>query len=168
MDGLTGQSAITEERTSLWKPMLAGAALVAIVVVVIAMFSHKEPQQAPVGPPAYAANIKISDVKMSTAENFVGASVMYIDGNLTNAGVKTVSRVVTQVTFKDSMDQVVQSDAVPLYVIDSSGPIPNPVDLSTAPLAPGESKPFRITFEHVSTAWNQAYPTLAVTDVTAR
>jgi hypothetical protein len=94
--------------------------------------------------------------------------VTYIEGTVANTGEKNVSRVVTQVTFKDSMDQVAQSDSVALYVIDSSGPVPNPVDLSTAPLAPGQSKPFRITFEHVSTAWNQAYPTLTVTDVTAK
>jgi hypothetical protein len=148
--------------------MLAGAGLVVVVVAIVAMLSRQEPQKVPDGPPAYAANIRISDVKMSTAENFVGASVMYIDGSLTNAGDKTVSRVVTQVTFKDSMDQVVQSDAVPLYVIDSTGPVPNPVDLSASPLAAGKSKPFRITFEHVSTAWNQTYPTLVVTDVTAK
>jgi hypothetical protein len=143
--------------------MLAAATLVVVVVAVIALLSHSEPRVA-VGPPAYAANIKISDIKMSAAENFVGASVTYIDGTLTNAGDKTVTHVVAQVTFKDSMDQVAQSETVPLYIVDSTGT----VDLSVAPLPSGQSKPFRITFEHVSAAWNQAFPTLAVTDVTTK
>ena len=145
--------------------MLAGVVLVVVVVGAIVFLSRSEPKVA-TAPPAYAANLKISDVKMSTAENFVGASVIYIEGVVSNAGDKTVSRVVTQVTFKDSMGQVAQSETVPLYVIDSSGPYPNPVDLNAAPLGPGKAKPFRITLEHVSAEWNQAYPTLEVTDVT--
>src|SRR5450432_2902960 len=161
MDGLTEQSPLTEDRTSHWKPMLAGVVLVVVDVAVIALLSRSEPK-APAALPAYAVNLKISDVKMSTAQNFVGASVTYIEGNVTNAGDKTVTHVVTQVTFKDSMGQVAQAETVPLYVIDSSGPYPNPVDLSAAPLAPGKAKPFRITFEHVSAEWNQAYPTLEV------
>ena len=36
------------------------------------------------------------------------------------------------------------------------------------PLAPGQSKPFRLTFEHISADWNHAYPELQVTDVTLR
>jgi hypothetical protein len=167
MDGLTGQSPLTEERSSLLKPMLAGGALVVVVVAIIVLLSHKEPVVA-VGPPAYAANIKILDMKMSTSENFVGSAVTYIDGNVTNAGDKTVTHIVARVTFKDSMDQVAQSETVPLYVIDSSVPYPNPIDLNVAPLAAGKSKPFRITFEHVSNAWNQAYPALEVTDVIAK
>lgn len=167
MDGLTEHSPLTEDRDSHWKPMLAGVVLVVVVVAAIAFLSRNEPKTA-IGPPAYAANIKISDVKMSTAQNFVGASVTYLEGNVTNAGDKIVTHVVTQVTFKDSMGQVAQAETVPLYVIDSSGPYPNPVDLSAVPLAPGKAKPFRITFEHVSAEWNQAYPTLEVTDVTIK
>jgi hypothetical protein len=167
MDGLTEQPPLTEEGGSHWKPMFAGVVLVVVVVAVIALLSRREPKP-PVGAPPYAANIKISDVKMSTAENFVGASVTYIDGSVSNAGDKTVTHLVTQVTFKDSMGQIVQAETVPIYVIDRSGPYPNPVDLSAAPLAPGKARPFRITFEHVSAEWNQAYPALEVTDVTVK
>ena len=42
---------------------------------------------------------------------------------------------------------------------------PDAVDLTVAPLAPGQSKPFRLTFEHVTAEWNHEYPELRVTDV---
>jgi hypothetical protein len=167
MDGLIEQSPLNQDHDSHWRPILVGLALVVIIVGVIVALTRSEPK-ATTGPPPYVANIKISDVKMSTAENFVGASVTYVEGIVTNAGDKTVTHVVTQVTFNDSMGQVAQAETVPLYVIDSSGPYPNPVDLSASPLSPGQAKPFRITFEHVSAEWNQAYPTLEVADVTLK
>jgi hypothetical protein len=105
---------------------------------------------------------------MSTAQNFVGASVTYIEGTVSNRGDKTVGHAVVQVTFQDSMGQVAQAETVPLYVVDSSGPYPNPVDLTASPLAPGQAKPFRLTFEHVSADWNQAYPQLQVSDVSVK
>jgi hypothetical protein len=167
MDGLIEKPPLAEEDGSHWKPMLAGLAVILVIVAGIVVLFRSQPKP-PAGPPAYAANIKISEVKMSTAENFVGASVTYIEGKVSNTGDKTATRVVVQVTFKDFMDQVAQSETVPLYVIDSSGPYPNPVDLRVSPLGPAQSKPFRITFEHVSSEWNQAYPTIEVTDVTLK
>ena len=167
MEGLTDQPSLGEANETHWRPIMVGIALVVIVVGIIAWLSRNEPKTV-TGPPPYAANVKISDVKMSTAENFVGASVTYVEGKVTNTGDKTVTHVVTQVTFKDSMGQVVQAETVPLYVIDSTGPYPNPVDLSASPLAPGQSKPFRITFEHVSADWSREYPTLEVADVSVK
>ncbi len=42
---------------------------------------------------------------MSAAENFVGATVSYVDGTVTNAGDKTVTHVMVEVNFKDDMGQ---------------------------------------------------------------
>jgi len=104
-------------------------------------------------------------LKMSAAQNFVGATVTYLDGTVTNAGDKTVTHATIEVTFKDEMGQVAQREDVPLHVLQTTGPYPDAVDLSISPLAPGASKPFRLTFEHVSDAWNQQYPELHVMDV---
>ena len=81
-----------------------------------------------------------------------------------------MTHAIVHVAFKNSLGQVAQAEDVPLHVL-TSGPYPDTVDLSASPLAPGQSKPFRLTFEHVSTDWNQAYPDLQVTShcqVTAR
>jgi hypothetical protein len=74
MEGLTDQSSLNESNETHWRPILVGIALVVIVVGIIAWLSRNEPRTV-TGPPPYAANLKISNVKMSTAENFVGASV---------------------------------------------------------------------------------------------
>ena len=105
---------------------------------------------------------------MSAAENFVGATVSYIDGTITNSGQQTVTHAVVTVTFKDSMGQLAQRDDVPLHVLQTSGPYPDVVDLSASPLGPGQSKPFRLTFERISEQWNHEYPELKLSDVTVK
>jgi len=147
------------------KAIVIGVIGVVAVVGVIALLTRAAPKRL-VEPHPYAANLKLSDLKMSAAENFVGASVTYIDGTVTNAGDKTVTHAVVHVNFKNSLDQIAQAEDVPLHVLQTSGPYPDTVDLSASPLAAGQSKPFRLTFEHVSADWNQAYPELQVTDVT--
>ena len=140
--------------------ILAVVALVAIVAVAL----REKPRPAS-GPPAYAAKLQITDLKMSQAQNFVGASVTYIDGTLTNIGDKTVTHVVVHVTFKDSYGQVAQIEDVPIRLLQTSGPYPDTVDLAASPLAPAQSKPFRLIFEHVSEQWGQGYPELQIAEV---
>src|SRR5215467_10537103 len=96
---------LTEERdNSRW--IILGA-LVAIAAIVIAFaLLTREKHQAPVGPPPYAANLKISDLKMSRAQNFVGATVTYIEGTITNSGGKTVTHAIVRATFRDPYNQV--------------------------------------------------------------
>jgi hypothetical protein len=144
------------------KAIVIGVIAVVAVVGVIALLTRAAPKRL-VEPHPYAANLKLSDLKMSAAENFVGASVTYIDGTVTNAGDKTVTHALVHVNFKNSLDQVAQAEDVPLHVLQTSGPYPDTVDLSASPLAPGQSEPFRLTFEHVSADWNHAYPELQVT-----
>ena len=105
---------------------------------------------------------------MSAAENFVGATVSYLDGTVANIGDKTVTHAVVTVIFKDSMGQLAQQEDVPLHVLQTSGPYPDAVDLSTSPLGPGQNKPFRLTFESISEQWNHEYPELKISDVTVK
>ena len=164
MGGLIQPSPTAGERESNLLPVLLGIALVVVVVGLIAYFSRSQPKPATPAHP-YAANVKLTDVKMSAAENFVGASVTYIDGTVTNAGDKTVTHAVVHVVFRNSLNQVAQAEDVALRILQTSGPYPDAVDLTVSPLAPGQSKPFRLSFEHVTADWNQAYPELKVTDV---
>jgi Protein of unknown function (DUF2393) len=167
MGGLIEPSPLSEPQDSNWRPILASVAVVLVLMALIAWFLRSQPRAAG-GPPPYAANIKFSDLKMSQAQNFVGATVTYIEGTVTNSGDKTVTHVVVHVIFQDAMGEVAQLEDVPLHVQQPTGPYQDAVDLSASPLAPGQSKPFRLTFEHVSANWNQAYPDLRVTDVTVK
>ena len=168
MGGLIEPSPLTEKQSdSNLRPILLGVALVVVVVGVIALLTRGSPKSA-TPPHPYAANLKVSDLKMSAAENFVGASVTYIDGIVTNTGDRTVTHAIVHVAFKNSLGEVAQAEDVPLHVLQTSGPYPDAVDLSLSPLAPGQGKPFRLTFEHISSDWNQAYPNLQVTDVSLK
>lgn len=166
--GLIEPSPLSQpQRDSNLRPILAGVVLVVVVLGGIVLFFRGTPK-GPAAPHPYSSNLKVSDLKMSQAENFVGAKVTYIDGNVTNAGGKTVVRAMVHITFKNSMDQIAQVEDLPLRVLQTGGPYPDAVDLSVSPLGPGQSKPFRLTFEHITTDWNQAYPDLQVTDVTLK
>ncbi len=105
---------------------------------------------------------------MSAAENFVGATVSYVDGTVTNSGDKTVTHIVVEVVFKDDLGQLVQREDIPMQVLKTSGPYPEAVDFSVSPLGPGQSKTFRLTFESISAQWNRQYPEIQVTDVALR
>jgi hypothetical protein len=164
MGGFIQPAPATEERESNWRVLAIGAALVAILIGLLAYISVSG-RKGPAAPHPYAANVKITNPKMSAAENFVGATVSYIDGTVTNTGNQTVTHAMVSVIFKDSMGQMAQREDVALHVLDTSGPYPDAVDLSAAPLGPGQSKPFRLTFETISQQWNHEYPELTVTDV---
>jgi Protein of unknown function (DUF2393) len=105
---------------------------------------------------------------MSAAENFVGATVSYVDGTVTNSGDKTVTHVIVEVQFKDDMGQLAQREDIPMQVLKTTGPYPEAVDFSVAPLAPGQSTTFRLTFESISAQWNHQYPDIQVTDVAVK
>lgn len=166
MGGLIQPSPTQEQDETNLVPILIG--LVAVVIAVgIIVLVWRQPKGA-TAPHPYAANVKLSDIKMSAAENFVGASVTYVDGTVTNTGDKTVIHAVVHVIFRNSISEVAQAEDVPLHVLQLGGPYPDAVDLLSSPLQPGQSKPFRLTFEHVSSDWNQNYPELEVTDVTVK
>jgi hypothetical protein len=165
--GVIQPSPAPHESNSNWRPIVIGVAIVVVIVALIVIGLREEPK-GPNGPAPYANNLKISNLKMSAAENFVGATVSYIDGTLTNSGDKTVTGASARVIFKDSMDQTVGDERVPLHVLETKGPYPDTVDLSASPIPPGQSKTFRLTFESISNQWNHQYPEIQILDVATR
>src|SRR5215510_3810705 len=134
MGGFIQPNPTAEERETNWRAIGIAAGVVLLIIAVLLVVSRTQ-QKPPSNPHPYVANVKLSDLKMSAAENFVGATVSYIDGTVTNAGDKTVTHAVVTVIFKDSLGQLAQREDVPLHVLQTSGPYPDAVDLSTAPLA---------------------------------
>src|SRR5271154_1430217 len=135
MGGLIEPSPLSQpQRDSNWVPIALGVAFIVVAVGIVAWFLRSQPKTV-AAPPAYAGNLKFSDLKMSTAQNFVGASVTYLDGTMTNSGDQTATHVMIHVVFHDSMGQVAQLEDVPLRMLQTSGPYPDAVDLSASPLA---------------------------------
>jgi hypothetical protein len=157
----------TQEPDHSRRFIIVAIAVVVGLAVVAALLLRQPVKTAPKIPP-YAAKLQISDIKMSQAQNFVGASVTYVDGNIANSGDRIVTRAVVRVTFRDSYGQVAQMENVPVKLLQTSGPYPDTLDLAAAPLVPGQTKPFRLIFEHVSEQWNQAAPELKIIDVTLK
>jgi hypothetical protein len=156
-----------EERDSS-RRIIAIAVITVIVVAIIAAFLLRGQPKSASGPPPYAANLKLSDLKMSAAENFVGATVSYVDGTVTNSGDKTITHAIVEVQFKDDMGQLAQREDIPMQVLKTDGPYPEAVDFSVSPLGPGQSQSFRLTFESISAQWNHQYPDIRVTDVAVK
>ena len=166
MGGLIQPSPVAEE-SAAWRPILIGVVIVVVIVGAVVLGLREAPK-GPQGPPPYATSLKVSEIKMSAAENFVGATVSYVDGTITNSGNKTVTHAMIQTLFKDDIGQIVGNETMPLHVLQTSGPYPDAVDLSTSPLQPGQSKPFRLTFESISAQWNHQVPELQITDVVTK
>jgi len=158
--GSLGQPApAVEERDS--SRVIIVAAVVGVIVVMLAIaFLLREPPKAAKTVSPYAASLKLSD--------FIGATVTYIDGRITNTSDKTVTSVVVEVVFRDDMGQVALRDEVPLRLLRQTGPYPEPVDLSVMPLAPGQTQPYRLTFDRISAQWNRQYPEIRVADAAVK
>lgn len=165
MGGLLQTTPVLQEKKSRLGLIVAVSALLALVVVLYFVRSSPRPTSQPA---PYAASLKFNDIKMSTADNFAGTSVTYIDGIITNGGAQTVSAVTVEVTFLDGQNQVCQRDVLPLHVLKSTTDYDDIVDLQKTPLTPGDSKPFRLTFDHVSAEWAQSYPQIRAMSVTAQ
>ncbi len=92
---------------------------------------------------AYLSSLSLSDLRMSAAVNYLGDTVTYLDGSVTNNGAKPVRSLEVELSFVDILNQVVlREDAHPL---------------STS-LQPGETRAFRVSFDHMPVDWNQAPP----------
>jgi hypothetical protein len=167
MGGLIQPSRVDDGADSSRRTIVIAVAVVMVIAVVLALLLRTPPKSAS-GPPAYAANLKVSDLKMSAAENFVGATVSYVDGTVTNAGGKTVTHVIVEVNFKDDMGQLAQREEIAMQALKTTGPYPEAVDFSVSPLGPGQSTAFRLTFEKISAQWNHQYPDIRVADVAVR
>jgi hypothetical protein len=161
------ESPAAEERDSSRLVIVVAVVIVFGVALAAALLLRQAPKPVRVASP-YIAKVKLSDFKMSAAENFIGATVNYIDGTITNNGDKTVTHAIVEVNFEDSMGQLAQREELPLRILRTNGAYLEPVDLSAAPLAPGQAASFRLTIDSISAQWNHQYPDLSITDVTVK
>jgi len=158
------------ENATPWAAILAGGLLLLLVVGALAFLTRPEAPAVPVGPPAvtphaYGEKLQITGLKMTEVENFVGGNVTYLEGNLINGGDRTVTGVSLQVVFRNSLGEVAQKETLAVKVHQQVGSYTDVVDLKAAPLQPGVSRGFRLTFDHVSADWNHVYPELTVVAV---
>src|SRR5215469_7982803 len=99
------------ESTTPWGAIIIGAVAVLVVIGIIFFFSTRgRSSQGGSEPDPYATNLRISDETLSTAQNFAGQEVTYIEGKVTNKGQSTVDGATVQIAFKNSLGEVVQRE----------------------------------------------------------
>ncbi|HKE07114.1 MAG TPA: hypothetical protein VKB48_04745 [Candidatus Acidoferrum sp.] len=99
---------------------------------------------------AYAKTVRIDNVALSRAENFLHQEVTILDADAVNAGTRAVEALSVTVEFADTLNQVVLRETRPA--------------LGTPPstLAPGQSRHFQISFDRVPASWNMQQPSVHV------
>jgi hypothetical protein len=133
---------------------MVGAVMLALLAVIVYFWhSHSATEFSASAIPteeqkAYFHLLEFTDLHMSVAQNFLGDNVTYLDARVKNAGTKTVRRLDLDLTFVDTLSQVILRERA------------YPVSLRTSPLKPGESRAFRVSFEHIPIDWNQAAPAI--------
>ena len=137
---------LPRHRNGTGAPFTIGLILVVAVVAGIAFVSRNSNQPKTEANP-YAEKLQPSDLTLSAADNFVGATVTYLDMSLTNTGDRTVAGGQVEASFKNSLGEVVQKEIVPIHVLQASqlGGYPDIMDLSMSPLAAGQTKKVRLT-----------------------
>ena len=149
-----------------WIPLLVGLVAVIVALGTIYLFTR---HKSDVGtqPNPYAEKLKLSEIKLSAAENYMGGTVTYLDFNITNMGDRALVGAAVNAQFKDSMGQIVQKETIPLHVLvgNQLAGYPDLVDLSRVPIGPGQTRTVRITLEHISDAWDQSYPAMELVDL---
>ena len=154
----------TEARS--WTPYLIGLVAVIVVVGIIVVLTRNHGQStARIDP--YAAKLQISNPKLSAAENYVGGTVTYLDVDITNTGDKALTGAAMKLVFKNTLNEVVQTETIPLHILvqNQMGGYPDLVDLSRSPIGPGQTRTARMTLEHISADWNQTSPDMQLIDL---
>jgi hypothetical protein len=155
-----------ESRARNWTPFVVGAVAVIVVIVVLVVFTRHTGKRAQQVNP-YASKLQISYAKVSAAENYMGGTVTYLDATITNTGDQSLVGADMNLVFKNTMNEIVQKETIPLHVLveNQMGGYPDLVDMSRSPIAPGHSKNVRMTLEHISADWDQAPPAMQLVNL---
>ena len=155
-----------EEQRSRTVPLAVGAGVIIVALVLIFVFSRGAQQNTgPAPEDPYSSNVRVSDVKMSRAQNFVGANVTYVQGQIANAGSKTITSATVESVFRNTLGQVVDRQSQSLMLLQERPNYTDAISLSQQPLTPNMQREFRLTFEHISADWNQGLPELRFTRI---
>lgn len=163
-------SATREPRSPV--PWIIAGAIVLVVLGAVVFLGRRSQPANPGGaglapPDPYAASLPVTHLQMSQASSVAGSQSTYVDGQIANQGSKTVTAITVQVAFHGFTNPIAQKDTLPLSLIRTRQPYVDTQPVSAAPLAPGQTREFRLIFENIPQDWNQNYPEIRIISVTA-
>jgi hypothetical protein len=155
-----GESSYAKQRSQFPVAFLAGLIIVAILVggiVLVVLHTRNDSTGAarklPFGPSeqAYAERVHFRDIRLAHATNFLNQDFTYVGGTISNDGVRDIRALEVEIEFRDALNQVILRETQELVVP------------GTDPIAAGQRRDFQVTLEHLSSEWNQQYPSIQVT-----
>lgn len=114
------------------------------------------------GADGYAPSLPITSVQMSEATNGTGGKATYVDGTVANTGGRTLTGALAQVTFHTADGAAPYREIVPLALIRIREPYVDLQPLGASPLAPSQTREFRLIFESVPSNWDSKPPEIQV------
>jgi len=134
-------------------------ALVLIVGAAAFLYLTRAAQRPPEPPAAltgdartYVRNgfLPIKDVDMQAHESYLKQQIVEITGKIGNNGNRVVSNAQIYCVFKDAYGQVVLRERVAIV---------------RQKLSPSDTQSFRLAFDSVPAAWNQALPDIVIASI---
>jgi len=168
IDNAFDSSSPKQERN--WLPIAIASAIVVVVLAAVLVTQEHARQTVPATlvsapPDPYAANLALTNLKMSESANLAGGKMTYLDGQIANLGTTTVTAVTVQVLFRSYAHEIAQNETQALKLIRIREPYIDVEPVSAAPLKPGDRKEFRLIFDAVSRDWDGAYPEVRILHV---
>ncbi len=101
----------------------------------------------------YVRNLRVENIALSRAENFLHQEVTILNADMVNGGAQAIVALELTVEFSDEMNQVVLREARGV------------LGVPPVALAPGERRSFEISFDHVPASWNMQQPSVRVANL---
>jgi hypothetical protein len=161
---LNGSPKLQQENSSPARRLFLISFVVILAGIGAYFFLFKSPSRAPASKAvqlpfdaqerAYAPSLRLNNFAMKKAENFLNQEVKIVEGDVLNAGNRTVLAADATIEFRDSLNQIALKETRPLFPPSSEG------------LKPGQVAHFEISFDHVPNSWNYQMPSVTVCGLT--
>jgi hypothetical protein len=153
------------------------AGIVALVGLAGFLYLDRMSKQSPAGPAppsaearAYAKNLRfvaddgvmLENPKMESHESYLKQSIVEISGNILNAGDRPVDSVEVTWLFKEPGTMMPDGQLYQEVIWRERTFL---VTKKTGGLAPGQFRPFKLSFDNVPDSWNQAMPNLVIAGI---
>lgn len=139
-------------------PIAIGVIIVALAVTFVFRPGRPRAAQetaaaAPSEAKAYVKNLELADVAMHASENFMKQQLVEVEGKITNHGNRSLKAIDVFCLFYNPSGQEVHRERSAI------------VAAKTNPLAPGQTRTFRLPFDALPDGWNQAVPRMVIASI---